>query len=119
MFAKFINDFTLGDGQFAGLEVGAGAGSVLAGFLGEAGERVIKPQYGQRGRGCKLGVFHRVFHRRGLAFGGGFLEELAEENRGVAAVATELDEVAFRGESLLGEAEEGGGFFPGDLVVHG
>lgn len=51
-----------------------------------------------------------------------FLEELAEENRGVAAVATELDEIAFFrviGESLGGETEDFGGFGGGNLVVDG
>ena len=48
------------------------------------------------------------------------LEEGAEEDGSVAAVAAEFDEVAFSSlcKGSLGEAEDFGGFGGGDLVVH-
>jgi len=51
---------------------------------------------------------------------GRFLEEFAEEDGSVAAVATELDKIAFFrivGEGLSGETEDFGGLGGGDLVV--
>ena len=52
---------------------------------------------------------------------GRFLEEFAEEDGSVAAVTTELDEIAFFrviGEGLGGETEDFGGLGGGDLVIN-
>lgn len=136
VFAEFFDDFALGDEELAGFEVGASAGGIFPGFLGETGEGVIDPEMfrgfwkcggagllGGLGVFCGVGVrvFHKVFHRSGCGVGDGFLKEFAEENGGVATVAAEFDEVAFgfSGEGLLGEAEDFRGFVRGDLVVDG
>ena len=42
--AEFGGDLVLGDGEGAGLEMLAGAGEVLGGFLGETSEGVVDPE---------------------------------------------------------------------------
>lgn len=101
MFTEFFDDFALGDEELAGFEVGASAGGIFPGFLGEAGERIINPE-----------VFRGVFR-------GGF-QELAEEDGSVAAIAAELNKVAcvrVVSKSLRGKAKDFGGFGGGDLIV--
>ncbi len=44
IFVEFVNNFTLGHGELASLEIGAGAGGVFPGLLGEAGEGIVEPQ---------------------------------------------------------------------------
>lgn len=124
MFAEFFDDFAFGDEELTGFEVGAGARGIFPGFLGEAGEGIVDPEVFRRGlRGLRrwhLGVFHRFFHRAVWGLAGRFLEEFAEEDGSVAAVTTELDEIAFFrviGEGLGGETEDFGGLGGGDLVI--
>ena len=95
MLFYFVNYFTLGDCEFAGLEVGAGSGGVFGSFCGESGEGIVNPEE---------------------LFCG--LEEFCEEDRSVAFITAELDEVAVFHQHMLGAAKEFGGFLRGDLVVH-
>ena len=44
VFAEFFDDFAFGDEELTGFEVGAGAGGIFPGFLGEAGEGIVDPE---------------------------------------------------------------------------
>lgn len=50
VFAEFFDDFALSDEEFAGFEIGTGAGDIFPGLLGEAGEGVVDPEAPERGR---------------------------------------------------------------------
>jgi len=118
VLAEFFDDFALSDGELAGFEIGASAGGIFPSFLWETSKRIVNPEMFRGGEGLR--VFHRVFHR--VDWGGfcEFLEEFAEEDGSVTAVATELDEIAFGAtrEGLLGEAKDFGGLLGSDLVIH-
>lgn len=86
------------------------------GFLTAFGVRKSGVTSGRIRASSDLRSVPTIFHRFTQ---GVFLDKLAEQNRGITTITAELNKITRGVERLLSETEQFGGFFPGDLVVHG